>query len=85
VRLVIDGLKGFEWDAGNWRKSEKKHGIAAVEAEEVLLSDPLCQVDPRHSEDEQRYVALEQRWMDAACLFRLRCDTTVSGSSRHAP
>lgn len=58
VRLVIGGLKGFEWDAGNWRKSERKHGIAAVEAEEILLSDPLCQVDLQHSEDEQRYVAL---------------------------
>lgn len=58
MQLVIDGLSGFEWDAGNWRKSEQKHGIAAAEAEEVLLNDPLCQVDLRHSEDEQRYVAL---------------------------
>jgi uncharacterized DUF497 family protein len=29
-----------------------------AEAQELLLNDPLCQVDPRHSDDEQRYVAL---------------------------
>jgi uncharacterized DUF497 family protein len=58
VQVVIDGLKGFEWDAANWRKSELKHGIAAAEAEEVVLNDPMCQVDARHSDDEQRYVAL---------------------------
>ena len=58
MRLTVDGLKGFEWDAGNWGKSERKHGIAAIEAEDVLLNDPLCQVDTRHSDDEQRYVAL---------------------------
>ena len=58
VRLVVGGLKGFDWDAANWRKSELKHGVAANEAEELLLADPLCQVDSKHSEGEQRYVAL---------------------------
>jgi uncharacterized protein len=58
VRLVIRGLMGFEWDEANRGKSERKHGIAAAEAEEALLNDPLCQVDRRHSGAEQRYVAL---------------------------
>ena len=58
VRLVVRGLEGFDWDADNWRKSELKHGVAANEVEEVLLADPLCQADSRHSESEQRYVAL---------------------------
>jgi uncharacterized DUF497 family protein len=58
VRLVVGGLQGFEWDAANWRKSELKHGVAATEAEEVLLGDPLCHVDTRHSGGEPRYVAL---------------------------
>ena len=57
MRLVVR-LIGFDWDEANWRKSELKHGVAAAEAEEALLKDPLCQVDPRHSDDEQRYVAL---------------------------
>ena len=58
MRLVIRGLKGFEWDAGNWKKSEAAHGVAATEAEEALLSDPMCHVDERHSDAEHRYVAL---------------------------
>ncbi len=58
MKLQIQGLVGFQWDRGNWRKSELKHGVAIAEAQEVLLNEPLCQVDPRHSDDEQRYVAL---------------------------
>ena len=58
LKLVVRGLRGFDWDAANWRKSELRHGVAAVEAQEILLNDPLCQVDTRHSEVEQRYVAL---------------------------
>lgn len=58
MKLVIRGLRGFQWDEANWRKSELKHGVAAAEAEEVLLGDSLCQIDERHSRDEQRYLAL---------------------------
>lgn len=58
MKITVAGLTGFEWDAGNIRKSELKHGVAATEAAEVLLNDPLCQVDERHSGGEQRYVAL---------------------------
>jgi uncharacterized protein len=57
VRLVVH-LSGFDWDEANWRRSELKHGVAVAEAEEVLLNDPICQVDTRHSDREQRYVAL---------------------------
>ena len=59
MKLHVRGLIGFDWDpTGNWRKSELKHGVAIAEAQEALLNDPLCQVDTRHSDDEQRYVAL---------------------------
>ena len=58
MKLDIRGLVGFDWDSGNWRKSELKHGVAMAEAQGLLLNEPLCQVDPRHSDDEQRYVAL---------------------------
>src|SRR5262249_35183010 len=58
VKLTIQGIIGFDWDPGNWRKSELKHGVAVGEAEEALLNDPRCQIDTRHSGDEQRYVAL---------------------------
>lgn len=58
MRLVIRGLLGFEWDEANRQKSERKHGVAAAEAEEALLAHPIVQVDPLHSDTEQRYVAL---------------------------
>jgi len=58
MRLLVRRLVGFDWDEANWRKSELKHGVAAAEVEEALLRDPLVQVDPLHSADEQRYVAL---------------------------
>ena len=58
MKLVVRGLKGFECDEANWRKSELEHGVAVAESEEVLLNDPLCQVDERHSQHEQRYLAL---------------------------
>jgi len=60
VKLVVRGITGFDWDGGNWRKSEAKHGVAMAEAEEVLLGDPLVHVDPLHSADEQRFIALGQ-------------------------
>lgn len=55
---MIRGLSGFEWDEANWRKSELKHGVSAAEAQEALLGQPVCQVDVRHSDREQRYAAL---------------------------
>ncbi len=58
MKRVVRGLKGFQWDEANWRKSELKHGVAAAEAEEVLLNDPVCQIDERHARHEQRYLAL---------------------------
>ena len=58
MKVVVRGLSGFEWNPGNWRESELRHGVAAAEAEEVLLNDPVCQVDTPHSGDAQRYVAL---------------------------
>jgi uncharacterized DUF497 family protein len=68
MRLTVRGIVGFDWDSGNWSKSELKHGVARVEAEEALLNDPLCQVDIRHSENEQRYVALGET-LDGRGLF----------------
>ena len=71
---MVRGLKGFDWDPANWRKSELKHGVAANEAEEVLMANPLCQVDPRHPDSEQRYVVLgatsEGRRLFAAFTIR---------------
>jgi uncharacterized DUF497 family protein len=58
VELVVRGLIGFEWDEANWRKSELKHRVSSLEAQEALLSSPVCDADLQHSDAEQRYIAL---------------------------
>ena len=34
-------ISGFNWDAGNARKSEDKHGVSMAEAEQVFFNTPL--------------------------------------------
>ena len=52
-------LEGFEWDAGNERKSELKHAVSAAEAEQVFFNQPLLVVpDDAHSHRETRWHAL---------------------------
>jgi uncharacterized DUF497 family protein len=51
--------EGFEWDAGNARKSADKHGGDQAEAEQVFFNEPLLVLaDPYHSADEPRWHAL---------------------------
>jgi uncharacterized protein len=50
---------GFEWDAGNARKSAEKHGVSQAEAEQVFLGLRCLVVsDPRYSGEELRFHAL---------------------------
>ena len=50
---------GFEWDAGNARKSSEKHRVGQADAEQMFFNHPLLVVeDPRHSVDEPRFHAL---------------------------
>ncbi len=52
-------ISGFEWDAGNSRKSFSKHGVSQAEAEQVFFNQPLLIVpDSKHSQRETRYHAL---------------------------
>lgn len=49
---------GFDWDRGNILKNDK-HGVVALEAEQVFLVAPLIITpDERHSETEPRFRAL---------------------------
>ncbi len=36
IMIDLDKIEGFDWDAGNARKSEK-HGITQAEAEQIFL------------------------------------------------
>jgi uncharacterized DUF497 family protein len=50
---------GFDWDAGNARKSADKHGVSQAEAEQVFFNEPLLVLeDERHSLAEPRFHAL---------------------------
>ena len=50
---------GFDWDAGNERKSADKHGVSQAEAEQAFFNQPLLVLaDERHSALEQRFHAL---------------------------
>jgi uncharacterized DUF497 family protein len=52
-------IEGFEWDAGNSRKSSDKHGVSQAEAEQVFFNEPLLVLaDLRHSIEEPRFHAL---------------------------
>lgn len=57
----LDRVEGFQWDAGNDRKSAEKNGVSQAEAEQVFFSEPLIMaVGGRHSAQEARWHALGQ-------------------------
>lgn len=57
--INFDLIVGFEWDAGNDRKSEVKHAVSKAEAEEVFMNEPLLLYsDIKHSGSESRIMAL---------------------------
>ena len=71
---------GFEWDSGNSRKSEIKHAVTQVEAEEVFFNNPLLiSADDKHSEVENRYVAFGKtnKGRGLTIIFTLRQDGTL--------
>ena len=57
--IVFTQIISFQWDEGNARKSEERHGVSQWEAEQVFANEPLLVVhDFQHSQSEQRYNAL---------------------------
>jgi len=58
VELLAD-CTGFEWDAGNRDKNWLRHGVSALECEQVFFNEPLLIAhDQKHSEHEARYYVL---------------------------
>ena len=57
--IDLSRIEGFDWDAGNNRKSAEKHGVSQAEAEQVFFNEPLLVLrNDRHSDAERRYHAL---------------------------
>lgn len=73
-------IVGFNWDAGNARKSVEKHSVTQFEAEQVFFNQPLLILgDAKHSQKEARFHALGKT--DSARLlhitFTLRAANTL--------
>jgi uncharacterized protein len=50
---------GFDWDAGNERKSADKHSVSQAEAEQAFFNQPFVVLaDERHSVSEPRFHVL---------------------------
>lgn len=57
--MNLGAIEGFEWDAGNERKSQDKHAVSMAEAEQVFFHEPLVMVvDGLHSGSEPRWHGL---------------------------
>ncbi|MFZ5806140.1 MAG: BrnT family toxin [Verrucomicrobiota bacterium] len=51
--------EGFEWDAGNDKKSFIKHDVRCEEAQQIFFNEPFFVAeDEKHSLKEKRYHAL---------------------------
>lgn len=57
--IDLSQVSGFQWDEGNARKSEERHGVSQPEAEQIFAGETLLiDRDIHHSQSEQRYNAL---------------------------
>jgi len=56
--IAWERITGFQWDAGNARKSVDKHGVSQTEAEQVFFNEPLLTVSDAAHSAEQRFHAL---------------------------
>ena len=50
-------VTGFDWDGGNRAKCQK-HGVSIAEIEALFRDAPRIAPDPKHSEDEDRMIAV---------------------------
>lgn len=58
---LLEGLEGFDWDAGNSDKNWLRHDVRRTEAEQVLLNAPVVvKATTKHGSAEPRFVALGQ-------------------------
>jgi hypothetical protein len=56
--IDFDRITGFDWDAGNERKSADKHNVSRAETEQAFINRPLLLLDDLgHSDIELRYHA----------------------------
>lgn len=66
-------IDGFDWDSGNLQKCQK-HGLSVAEIEAFLLSDPRTAPDLKHSDREDRLMAVgrDSRGRAVFVVFTIR-------------
>ncbi len=50
-------VQGFDWDDGNRAKCQK-HGVSIAEIEALFMNAPRIAPDPKHSDEEDRMIAV---------------------------
>ena len=55
--MITVWVSGFDWDSGNRAKCQK-HGVSVAEIEALFRISPRIAPDPKHSEDEDRMIAV---------------------------
>ncbi len=56
---ILEECSEFSWDQGNTRKNWIKHGVSALECEQIFFNLPfIVKADTKHSQQENRYYAL---------------------------
>ncbi len=53
--LDKEDIENFDWDEGNIKKNEIKHGVFFRECEEIFTDAPIFYEDPKHSISEKRF------------------------------
>jgi uncharacterized DUF497 family protein len=80
MMVDFDRIVGFEWDAGNARKSEVKHRVTQSEAEEIFFNKTLLiSMSAAYGTQERRFVALGKthKARGLTVVFTLRQDATL--------
>ena len=78
--IDFERIEGFDWDAGNGRKSVEGHDVSQAEAEQAFFNQPLLLLsDPKHSGQERRLHALghTDNGRRLHITFTLRQDDTL--------
>ncbi len=76
-------VTGFDWDSGNRAKCEK-HGFSLAEIEALFAGAPRIAPDPKHSDGEDRMIAVGRTGTGRLCLWPSPYErkTAVASSAR---
>ena len=64
----LEKVDGFDWDAGNVRKSEEKHGVSQTEVEQIFFNAPLVVApDPSTARMNHALTRSARQTQDVCC------------------